>query len=144
MRSIRTIAYDCETFVMFSLIESVIIVSWNIAILGVFWSNSRINHANQEHLKIYEDFGKTKNEDSRGPWRLLQWEELCSQVLRQVIWRRKPKNTKIRETRPRRSSHAPRAIQNWYMCPEHFKCEGRMRNFICFCGFIACFYPKPN
>ena len=30
------IAYDCETFVMFSLIESVIIVSRNIAILGVF------------------------------------------------------------------------------------------------------------
>ena len=31
-----------------------------------------------------------------------------------------------------KQQYAPRA---WLMCPKHLKCEGRMRNFIRFCGF---------
>jgi len=41
--------------------------------------------ANQEHLETCEDFGKNNNEDSRRPHENLQWEELCSEVMGQVI-----------------------------------------------------------
>jgi hypothetical protein len=73
-RSIRTIAYDFGTFVIFSIFESVILVFPKHSNFRVFFlSNSRKKScklANQEHPKICEDFGKIKNEDSIGLRRL--------------------------------------------------------------------------
>jgi len=44
-RSIRAIAYDFGTFVMFSIFESAILFFPKIVILGCFLCNSRRNHA---------------------------------------------------------------------------------------------------
>jgi len=37
-------------------------------------------------------FGKTKNEESRGLRRLINGRNYVPKVLRQIIWRRRPKN----------------------------------------------------
>jgi len=50
--SIRAIAYDFGTFVMFSIFESITIVFTKQSNFRVFWSNSRRNHANQQSKNI--------------------------------------------------------------------------------------------
>jgi len=61
---------------MFSIFESVIILFPKHSKSMVFFiqfTKKSCKSAKQEHVKITEDFGKIKNEDSRGLVNLYRW-----------------------------------------------------------------------
>ena len=64
---------------------------------------------NQEHLKNCEDFGKTKNEDSRGLRRLYNERNFVPKFQGKLFENEDIKTTKIEETGTNRGCHAPRA-----------------------------------
>ena len=118
---------------------------------------------NQEHLKICEDFGKTKNKDSRGIRRLYSGRNSVTRSQGKLFEEKHLKRWKNRETRPGHQYHAPRALwqqairlghshapRAWPLrhshtpraCvarPVHPKCAGRKHIFLRFVG-KACFF----
>jgi len=61
------------------------------------------------------------------PQEILQWEEFCSQIPKQVIWRQTHKTTEIRETGPKKLCHVPRAWQKQSMHLGHGSWLSHMR-----------------
>jgi len=68
--------------------------------------------ANQEHLKNCQDFGKTRNEDSRGLIRLYIGKNVVPKFREKLLEDEDLKTTKIRETGPRKQYYAPWAYEN--------------------------------
>jgi len=67
---------------------------------------------NQEHSKICEDFGKTRNEDSRGLVRLYSGRNCVSRYRGKLFGGKHLKRRKNVEFGPRTHNHAPMA---WFM-----------------------------
>jgi len=107
--------------------------------------------ANQEHLKICEDFGKTKNKDTIGLMRLYSGVNFVPKFRDKLFEDEDLKRRKIGETKPRKLCHAPRAWllphphapRAWCMHPKHPKCVGRKRLFLLFVGKFRVFNPNP-
>jgi len=64
--------------------------------------------ANQEYLKICEDFEKIKNEDSRGLMRLYSGSNFVPKFRGKLFEDEDLKRRKIGETGPKKQHHAPR------------------------------------
>ncbi|RHN51917.1 hypothetical protein MtrunA17_Chr6g0474481 [Medicago truncatula] len=74
--------------------------------------------ANQEHPKICEDFGKTKNEDSRGLRRLYSGRNFVPKFQGNLFEDVDLKRRKIEKTGHKKHFYAPRTH---VMCLEHGK-----------------------